>query len=105
MLYAFLGSTLVGALAVALLLWRNALLKRDLAEERASKKAALEQSQRALDELQLRGETFADQLARQREQIDTLRTQRDAAITKLEASGAPGSITDILRLRLKVPGA
>lgn len=104
MLYALIGTGLVGALAVAFLLWRRSVLETALAKSQASEKNALEASQRALDELKNRTEAFENQLGRQRDQIETLRIQRDKAITALANTGNPGDIADLLRDQLSKIG-
>lgn len=105
MLYAFLGSTLLGALSTALLLWRKSVVEKKLVASQASEKAALDASQRALSELGTRTQTFEDQLSRQREQVDTLRKQRDEAIDALAKANIPGAIGNLLRNKfVKTPG-
>lgn len=97
MLYAFLGSTLLGALSTALLLWRKSVVEKKLVGSQASEKSAVELAGRTLDELNARTKTFEDQLARQRDQVDTLRKQRDEAIDALAKSATPGAIGNLLR--------
>lgn len=99
MLYAFLGSTLLGALSTAFLLWRKSVVEKRLAVCQGEKKAAQDTANRALSELADRQKVFSEQLQRQREQIETLRIQRDEAIAKLP----PGTIADLLRTRHTKP--
>lgn len=95
MLYAFLGSALLGALSTAFLLWRKSVVEKKLVKSEAERKTAQDEANRALSELSERQKVFDDQLARQRDEIETLRKQRDEAIDKLPS----GSIADLLRSR------
>lgn len=99
MLYAFLGSTLLGALSTALLLWRKSVVEKKLVQSQAREEAAVGQAKRAVDELGARSKAYEDQLSRQRDQIDTLRKQRDQAIDSLAKSETPGAIGELLRMR------
>lgn len=92
MIYAFLGSTLLGALSTALLLWRKSVVEKKLVASQAEKKFAVELAGRSVDELTARTNAFEDQLSRQRNQIETLRKQRDEALNKLTTPGAIGSL-------------
>ena len=104
MLYAFLGSTLLGALSSAFLLWRKSVLETKLAKSQASDKDAQERANRAVSELELQSKAFQDQLSRQRDQLETLRVQRDQAIDALAKSGAPGALLGVLRKQALKPG-
>lgn len=99
MLAAFIVSLLAGSLSTALLLWRKSVVEKSLAESRATEKLATEAARRSQEELGLRAKAYEDQLSRQRDQLETLRKQRDQAIETLATSGKPGSITDLIRMR------
>ncbi len=103
MLYAFLGSLSLGGLATALLLWRKSVVEKALVASQASEKDAQDRANRALSELELQRSAFTDQLARSASQLETVRIQRDQAISALAKSTTPGSIAELLRLRNKVP--
>lgn len=97
MLYALIGSGLLGALSTAFLLWRKSVVETSLAECRGQLKSSQDTANRALEELASQASAYQDQLARQRDQISTLRTQRDQAIEALAKGVTPGSIVDLLR--------
>lgn len=97
MLYAFLGSTLLGALSSALLLWRKSVAEKKLAESQALGRDYLGQMTRSLDELTRRSAAYEDQLARQRDVIETIRKQRDEAIDELVKRDVNGAFANLLR--------
>lgn len=99
MLYALIGTGLLGALSTMFLLWRKSVVEKKLAVSEAERKDAQDRANRAPSELVERQKAFDDQLARQREQIDTLRKQRDEAIDELSKGAVPGSIANILSMR------
>lgn len=102
MLYAFLiatGTTLLGAVATALLLWRKALVEKSLAETQAQLKASQIEAQSATAELATRAKDYQDKTSRAVDELATVKDQRDKALAQLAKTGAPGSITDLLRLQ------
>lgn len=97
MLYLFIGSVLLGALGSALLAWRKARVERELAEVKGLLTNARQEEARARSELLQEQSDRADERRRFDDQIHSLRTQRDEALTKLASTGTPGSIADLLR--------
>jgi len=93
MLYALIGSGLVGALSTALLLWRKSVLETKLAKSLAIGEA----SQKLANELLENVKLLKDQLDRKDNQIKVLEKQRDQAIEELAKHGAHGSLLSLLR--------
>jgi hypothetical protein len=97
MLYALLGSILVGVLGSALLAWRKARSDGELGQVKAELTHARQSEARAVSELLQERADRADEKLRTENQLLTIRTQRDEALAKLATTGAPGSIADLLR--------
>lgn len=97
MIYAFLGSTLLGCLSTALLLWRKSVVEKKLAESQAERERAVDTANRCLDELNARTNIMNDQLKREQDLVKTIRKQRDEALDKLAKASVPGSIGSLLR--------
>jgi hypothetical protein len=99
MLYLFLGSTLLGSLSTAILLWRKSVVETELAKSQASDKDSQERANRAVEELGSRSKAYEDQLQLQRNQVDQLRKERDIALDALAKNLGTGSVAELLRLR------
>ncbi len=104
MLYAFLGSAFLGALASALLLWRKSVVEKTLAEVRGQLLEARNEAegwkqsyQMSVDAVVKREAQLGDKLVRVETELQTVKDQRNVALEKLVKSGAPGSIADLLR--------
>jgi len=100
MLYALIGSSLLGALASALLLWRKSVAEKALAECRGQLSSSQSEAQTAKQALQgamqtalAREAQLNEKISRANAELQTVKGQRDEAISKLPA----GSIADILR--------
>lgn len=95
MLYAFLGSSLLGALTAAWLLWRKGRVETALADATNALGIA---------NINIQGwkESYAllqDQLSRSQEDTQTVKAQRDAYLKELTDAGTPGVFADLLRKR------
>lgn len=101
MLYAFLGSALIGALSAAILLWRKAVVEKERDLLKVLLKGAQETNAETIKALLSNQDIYAGELASRDSQITTLRKQRDEAIDKLVKSGSPGSVGSVLRDRHK----
>jgi Flp pilus assembly protein TadB len=99
MLYLFLGSTLLGSLSTALLLWRKSVVQTELSKSQASDKDSQERANRAVEELGTRSKAYEDQLQLQRNQVDQLRKERDFALDALAKNTGAGSIAELLRMQ------
>lgn len=97
MLYALIGTGLLGALATAFLLWRKSVVETELADTKGKLTSSQTEAQQLKSELALRVTAYAEQLINLNDQITTLRKQRDEAIETLAKNGTPGSLTDLLR--------
>lgn len=104
MLYAFIGSTLLGALASAFLLWRKAVADKALAEAQDELRTVQAASngwkanyETCVDRAGKISAELNDQIARANSELQTVKGQRDEALKQLANSGKPGAITDILR--------
>ncbi len=97
MLYALIGTGLLGALSTALLLWRKSVVETELADTKGRLTLAQNAATSATVEISMRAKAYAEQLVSLNNQISTIRTERDQAIDELAKTGAPGSLTNLLR--------
>jgi hypothetical protein len=98
MLYGLIGSILLGAASTLYQLWRKSGVETDLAKTKGQLESAQGQISGLTQELNSRAAIYKDELARRDDQITLLRKERDEALDKLVKAGAPGSITDLIRL-------
>lgn len=110
MLYAFLGSTLLGALASALLLWRKSVVETalkacqiDLLAARNSAEGWKISYESMIKFHQDFENQLNDKLTRVGSELTLVKGQRDAALDKLVQVGAPGAIAELLRTHANVP--
>ncbi len=97
MLYALIGSGLLGALSTAFLLWRKSIVETKLANAQAIGRAASLAELRTSAELLARQADFAKKLASSDAQIDSLRTQNANLLKAL--ANAPGTVAELIRLQ------
>ena len=100
MLYALIGSSLLGALASAFLLWRKSVAETQLAQVKGQLSSSQNEAQTAKQALQevtatalAREAQLNEKISRANAELQTVKGQRDEAISKIPA----GSIADILR--------
>jgi len=97
MLYAFLGSSLLGSLAVVFLLWRKSVVEGDLSTTREQLKTSQDQVNRAMSEMTAQQVSYTDQLARVNAELLAVKGQRDQALDSLAKAGSSGALGGMLR--------
>lgn len=99
MLYALLGTLLLGGLSTLYLLWRKSQVEGDLRETQQKLVIANNAANSWEISYNLLKKTSDDKLARANQELATVKGQNDDLLKALEKSGNPGVFAELLQKR------